>query len=300
MIIFPYKRIPKVIASTLPENYVIGRSDSGCMVSPAFNEYIANSLYRNLVQRQVKFPVLLFLDGHKSHFSLELSEYCIKNEIHIFCLPPNATHILQPCDVSIFKPLKSFWKHVIRENKKDNDGERFNRHAKIITKSNFGTLFKKAFDNITNESIVNGFCVCGLYPFNPDAVNYSKCISNRFKEVSNNSEHDSFNDSEQPVASSSWVPKKFDFITTKKTLLYLLESSTILEDVEKDHLKKLLNICDKRIENSECNTEQVEKLVENTLTNSDVSLSNLNILDIPIEIDGVLYNTKDINLFDVV
>lgn len=67
-------------------------------------------------------------------------------------------------------------KNVVRENKKDKDEERLNRHAKIITKSNFGTLLKKAFDNITIESIINGFRVYGLYPFNPDAVNYNKCI----------------------------------------------------------------------------------------------------------------------------
>jgi len=92
-----------------------------------------------------------------------------------------------------------------------------NKHAKIITKSNFGTLFKKAFDNITIESIINGFRVCGLYSFNPNAVNYNKCISDRFKEVcSNNSEHYSLNSNEQPVASSSWIPIKSEFIITKK------------------------------------------------------------------------------------
>ena len=199
------------------------------------------------------------------------------------CLPPYVTHILQPCDVSIFKPLKSFWKNIVRENKKDNDGEHFNRHAKIITKSNFGSLFKKAFDNITIESIINGFRVCGLYPFNPDAVNYNKCISNRFKEVSNNSEHDSLNGNERPVA-SSWVPTKSDFVTTKKTLLYLLEANVGKNNLEKEPncLEQILSICDETIGLIECNTEQVVQLVENTLTNSDISLSNLNILDIPI------------------
>jgi len=92
MIMFPYKRTLKLIASTL-QNYVIGHSDSGWMVLPEFFEYIANFLYYNLVQRQIKFPVLLFLDGHKSHLSLEISEYCVKKEIHIFVyhLMPNLT-----------------------------------------------------------------------------------------------------------------------------------------------------------------------------------------------------------------
>lgn len=102
------------------------------------------------------------------------------------------------------------------------------------------------------------------------------------------------------MESSSWVPAKSDFVTTKKTLLYLLESNIAKNNLEKEsnYLEKLLNICDERIGMMECNTEQV-KLVENTLTNSDISLPNLNILDTPIEIDGVLYNTSDIDPLNI-
>jgi len=73
-------------------------------------------------------------------------------------------------------------------------------------------------------------------------------------------------------------------------LLYLLEANVVKNNLEKElnYLEKVLSICDEGIEAIECNTEQVEQLVENTLTNSNISLSNLNILDIPIEIDGAL------------
>jgi len=69
---------------------------------------------------------------------------------------------------------------------------------------------------------------------------------------------------------------------------------------EQNYLEKLLSIiCDGRIGMIECNTEQVEPLVENTILSSDISLSNLNILNIPIEIDGVLYNTSDIDPLNI-
>ena len=51
--------------------------------------------------------------GHKSHINIELANFCSKNKIMIYCLLPNATHILKSCDVSIFKPLKEAWKKDI-------------------------------------------------------------------------------------------------------------------------------------------------------------------------------------------
>jgi len=175
MIIYPYKRIPNYIYQSVPENWGIGRSDSGWMVSATFFEYIANIMYPWLIDNKVKFPVILYLDGHKSHLSLELSEFCTEKKIILYCLPPNATHILQPCDVSIFKPLKSYWKDVIKAH---------NLISKSpITKNNFGNIFKDAFDKVKPESIINGFRACGMFPFNPDAVDYTKCISNRQAEV---------------------------------------------------------------------------------------------------------------------
>ncbi|XP_072401163.1 uncharacterized protein [Diabrotica undecimpunctata] len=170
MIVFPYKRIPKELALSVPKGWAIGRSDSGWMTSATFFEYFANIFYPWLVENSIIFPVILFLDGHKSHYNLELYEFCIKHRIILYCLYPNSTHILQPCDVSIFRPLKVEWKSVCRLHKQ--------KSSTPITRHNFSMLFKEAFDEACKErTIINGFRICGLYPLNPDAVDIIQSVS---------------------------------------------------------------------------------------------------------------------------
>ena len=45
-------------------------------------------------------------DGHHSHISLELLKVARSNDIHLVCLPPHVTHLIQPLDVSVFGPVK--------------------------------------------------------------------------------------------------------------------------------------------------------------------------------------------------
>ena len=54
-------------------------------------------------------PVLLVLDGHGSHFTIDVIEYARANEIHMPCLPSHMSHVLQPLDVGVFKSFKSFF-----------------------------------------------------------------------------------------------------------------------------------------------------------------------------------------------
>lgn len=181
MVVFPYKRIPKDLALSVPPGWGIGRSDTGWMTSATFFEYVANVFFPWLVEEGIQLPVFLFLDGHKSHYNIELYEFCVEHKIVLYCLYPNATHILQPCDVSIFRPLKVEWKEVSRRHKQ--------RTSTPITRHNFCSIFKEAFDKACKpDTIINGFRACGLYPLNPDAVDFSKCISARRKEIFGRSE----------------------------------------------------------------------------------------------------------------
>ncbi|XP_050311451.1 uncharacterized protein LOC126747018 [Anthonomus grandis grandis] len=176
MVLFPYKRIPKDLAVTVPEGWAIGRSDSGWMTASTFYEYIVNVFYPWLISEKITFPIILFIDGHKSHYNLELYEFCIEKRLILYCLYPNATHILQPCDVSIFRPLKVQWKEACRLYKQ--------KTSSAITRYNFCPIFKEAFDKANKpDTITNGFKTCGLYPLDLNAVDYNKCISTRRNEL---------------------------------------------------------------------------------------------------------------------
>ncbi|CAH1978113.1 unnamed protein product [Acanthoscelides obtectus] len=174
MIIYGYKRIPEKISQTVKDpDWGIGRSDNGWMTAETFYDYVKNVFYPFLVKNNIHFPVLLFLDGHKSHLTYELSILCNEQNIEVIALYSNATRILQPCDVAVFRPIKMGWKKAVREFYEQNPGE-------VLNKITFAPLLEKVVaKHIKKETLINGFRACGLFHFNPDAVDYTKCLGNK-------------------------------------------------------------------------------------------------------------------------
>lgn len=171
MIVFNYERIPTNISSTVPEEWAIGKSESGWMCSSTFYEYVVNVFYPWLEENQIKRPIIFFLDGHKSHLTLHLSNFCSDHGIEVVALYPNSTHLLQPMDLAVFRPLKLFWKKCVNDWKLKNLG-------KNVKKENFAPVLQKAVDKLTPDCIKSGFRAGGLFPFGPDYIDMSK-IKNR-------------------------------------------------------------------------------------------------------------------------
>lgn len=181
MVVFPYVRPPSDVINSMPPDWVLGRSESGWMTSCVFYEYIANELNPWIIREEIAKPVILFIDGHKSHLTMQLSEFCDANDIILYCLLPNATHILQPADVSVFRPIKVFWKKTIR--KWQMQPENLNNH---LTKITFAPLLAQTLESADmKDTIKNGFRTCGFYPFDCNAVDYSKCVKNTLEEIAN-------------------------------------------------------------------------------------------------------------------
>ena len=84
-------------------NSLVACSESGWMTSPVFT-----SFFDFFVSRVKTRPILLIVDGHASHTSLDVVERAISEQITILKLPPHCTDLLEPLDVSVFKPLKDF------------------------------------------------------------------------------------------------------------------------------------------------------------------------------------------------
>ena len=48
-------------------------------------------------------------DGYKSHICYEACLLAHENGVHLLKLPPHLTHLLQPLDLAVFKPMKCAW-----------------------------------------------------------------------------------------------------------------------------------------------------------------------------------------------
>lgn len=290
MIVFPFKRIPAHITHDIPENWGVGRSDSGWMVSAVFYEYMANVFYPWLLEHEVEFPVIFFLDGHKSHISMELSEFCADKRILLYCLPPNATHILQPCDTTIFRPLKNAWKKEVRVHKQQT--------SKSVTKAVFPKLFKKAFDAaIKSETIKNGFRSCGLFPFNPNAVDYNKCISKRREDIQREHNPEEELNDNRPTTEEYMIAKKvieYEMGTQKiEVFKNELKNNTLSISLDDMNLFEIWKVCDlKNNALSDSNGEQCDsESAHNT------SLPGIDIDTMPIEIDGIVFDAVEFDNF---
>lgn len=180
-VILPFKRFPKQLLMSFGADWGIGKSEKGWMDSENFMAYIRNILHPSLVKRNVPFPVVYFVDGHSSHTGIEAAELCSELNIILIALYPNATHIMQPADVAIFKPLKNSWSNCVDEWKLQNEGEKF-------TIEKFGPLLQRAMDRgITVSTVLAGFRKCGLYPFDANAIDYSRCIATSDQVVTDSS-----------------------------------------------------------------------------------------------------------------
>ncbi|KAL4153947.1 hypothetical protein QTP88_001780 [Uroleucon formosanum] len=147
MVIYNYQRIPQDIVNSVPPNWGIGHSESGWMKSEVFYEFIANIFYPFVVEKGIKFPIILFVDGHKSHLTYQLSELCTSLNIILIALYPNSTRILQPADVAAFRPLKSGWKKGVFEWRKDNN------LSTAVTKKDFAPILKKVIDETVKQKL---------------------------------------------------------------------------------------------------------------------------------------------------
>ncbi len=120
---------------------IYGHSDKGWDGHGTFIQFL-HEFVLFVESKSVVFPVILFVDGHSTHISLEAATFCRENKVVLYCLLPNATHILQACDIGLFSPMKTAWQAQLKDWHMANIGS-------IVTKSIFPGLFKGAWYKVT-------------------------------------------------------------------------------------------------------------------------------------------------------
>ena len=122
-----------------PAAAVYGISDSGWMDGANFLSWFTKLFLSAVSYLTETAPVLLFLDGHHSHISLELIRRAHGSNVLLLCLPPNTTHLLQSLDVGVFAPMKSVWRAILKRYKLEMKGQR-------VGKEDFPSLIAKLWD----------------------------------------------------------------------------------------------------------------------------------------------------------
>ena len=158
--IYPRKRMPDYLKVGAVPGTAFHCSDSGWVNSELFYKWLEFFIKSIPPSR----PVLLLLDGHASHVSIEVIELARSNDIHMLCLPAHTTHILQPLDVGVFKSLKSNYYKACKKYITDHPG-------RVITTDVIAALVAVAWpQSVTPVNIMAGFKKCGAYPLNPGEV----------------------------------------------------------------------------------------------------------------------------------
>lgn len=136
-------------------------SDSGWMDSETFDNWFSNHF---LVHAPPARPILLLLDGHSTHYNPQFIAKAAHEQIIVFCLPPNTTHLTQPLDKGVFGPLKTYWNEESHFFLRSHPGQLMNDYS-------FNSVFGRAWGKaMTIPNAIAAFRTTGVYPFDRTAI----------------------------------------------------------------------------------------------------------------------------------
>ncbi|XP_047142830.1 uncharacterized protein LOC124817082 [Hydra vulgaris] len=130
---------------------------SGWMTGPLFLKVLEH--IKKLVRCSKEDPVLLLIDNHESHCTLDAINYCFENGMVVLRFPPHCTHRMQPLVVAVNGPLKQ--KLSISQN-----DWLVRNLGKTITKHDLVGIVTPAYNTTyIARNIVADFSTPGIYPF---------------------------------------------------------------------------------------------------------------------------------------
>lgn len=160
MFIFPRKRMSPHLQKDGPPCALYSCSHNGWSNEDLFVTWLKHFIHHS--KASVENKVLLVLDNHGSHATLQSYDLCRDNGIIMLSIPPHTSHRLQPLDVSFYSPLKSVFR-------RECDTKIKSTCLQKITPYDVAGLFNIAYSKVaTIGNAVSGFKQTGIFPMNPD------------------------------------------------------------------------------------------------------------------------------------
>ena len=144
-----------------PINASYSSSDSGFVDRHMYTEWFSKVFLRHAPRER---PLLLLQDGASAHMGVELIDAAILNDVILLCFPRKLTHILQPCDVGIYRTMKANVCNTMQQI-------RMLRGEMHINKTKVPAILREVFEKtFTPALIIESFRKCGISPFSRDTV----------------------------------------------------------------------------------------------------------------------------------
>ena len=156
MVVYKAKHVYKGWTQGGVEGTVYGATESGWFNMSAFEDWFFKIFLPHVVG--VGGPKLLIGDNLSSHLSPEVVASCSEHNIRFVTIPPNSTHICQPLDVSVFRPLKRLWRSKLDIWRK------LSRCSGTISKEAFPRLLGDVLAKLDGKHLIAGFCASGIVP----------------------------------------------------------------------------------------------------------------------------------------
>ena len=129
---------------------------SGWMTSDNFVKVL--QFFVNFTRCSNDRKVLLILDNHLSHISIAAITFAKENGIVLLTIPPHTSNKLQPLDLTVFGPFRTFVSQGINDWMISNPG-------KTISIYNLPLICSTAWDGAaTFVNIKSGFLSSGIFP----------------------------------------------------------------------------------------------------------------------------------------
>ncbi|XP_050502393.1 uncharacterized protein LOC114325818 isoform X2 [Diabrotica virgifera virgifera] len=283
--IFPKAHMTNILKNNGPPNAKYSFSKSGWSNEKLFYQWLQH--FKDIVKPSTNEPVLLIMDNHSSHMSVDIYEFCKQNGIELLIFPPGISHRLQPLDISFHDPLKAAFNRQY---------DNYLLHFEKVTLYNLSEIFHKAYIEVaTEDKAQSGFSASGIWPFQPEKFKTEYFLASTHTPAVTIHEEDQQSDAEVQFK----VPK-FDLITS--TLLQANEdlnhipthrAGKVQRRARQLTLKKRLKLTEKDKSGSESEPEEEEISVSQLNDDDELDVAEADLESRCLVCDGSSKNEND-------
>ena len=206
--------IPKteLVHETGPKDTLYSNSASGHIDTELYLQYIRH-IEPFLCRRR---PLAIFQDNLSCHENLDLVEFCLEKNIHLFNLPSKSSHLVQPLD-KLFGLLKTKIEEV--------------KHEVVVVqqrntnRSQVPVLVRFAMNRISASTIRDSFRNTGLCPLDHTAIGDSLLLNHQEVAETQTNRSDSHTDNHV-------IPRSEDAIETDGLSLEVFDDDGHSIDVQ--------------------------------------------------------------------